>query len=56
MRAKLYFHSNSKKNGDFGDVFQPRRASCFEMLNSFQASQNTTCYFLSKIILPMDFN
>jgi len=23
------------------------------MLNSFQASQNTTCYFLSKILLQM---
>jgi hypothetical protein len=55
MRAKLFFHSNSKKNGDFGDVFQPRRASGFEMRKVFQASQNTTCYFLSKIFLLMVF-
>lgn len=41
-------------NGDFGAVFQPRRASGFEMRKVFQASRNTTCCFLSKTLLPID--
>jgi hypothetical protein len=42
-------------NADFGGVFQlPARASGFEMLNSFQASQNTTCWFPAKPFLEID--
>ena len=31
----------------------PGRASGFELLNSFSAAQNTTCYFPAKILLDM---
>ena len=32
----------------------PSRASGLEMLNSFQASQNTTCWFPAKPFLEID--
>ena len=35
------------KSTDFGGVFDPERASHFELLKVFQASQNTTCHLLS---------
>ncbi|PTS87684.1 hypothetical protein DBR27_24170 [Flavobacterium sp. HMWF030] len=54
LNLKLKNIARKLINADFGGIFQSRRASGFEMLNSFQASQNTTCRFPAKPFLEID--
>jgi len=40
-------HKSLFKSTNFGGAFSPERASHFELLKEFQASQNTTCHLLN---------